>query len=162
MNENEAKHYSLQLMETSWAVYFTTIDVNGFPQTRAMDNLRNKERFPKLAGLFKNHDDDFWSLFDTNTSSAKMDQIKKNPAVSVYYCEPREFRGLMLGGFMEIVTDLELKKAIWQDYWTMYYPKGVDDPDYTVLSLYPRVAKYYHQLKKFTFTFNKKEQKKVA
>lgn len=157
MNRNEAKRLSLQLMEVAWAAYLTTIDERGFPQTRAVDNLRSKERFPKLAKLFKNHKDDFWVLFSTNTSSAKVSQIKKNPAVSVYYCEPREFRGLMLSGLIEVVTDPELKKALWHDYWVKYYPRGVNDPDYTVLSLHPREARYYHQLRKFHFTFTGKK-----
>jgi len=153
MNENEAKRLSLKLMESTWAAYLTTIDADGFPQTRAMDNLRNKKRFPKLAKVFQGHEDDFWVLFSTNTSSAKMNQLKRNPAVSVYYCKPKEFRGLMLSGLMEIVTDPDLKKAIWHDYWVKYYPKGVKDPDYTVLSLHPQKARYYHQLKKFAWEF---------
>lgn len=157
MNENEAKRFSIQLMETAWAAYLTTMDERGFPQTRAVDNLRSKERFPKLAKLFKNHEDDFWVLFSTNTSSAKVAQITKNHVASVYYCDPREFRGLMLGGLIEIVTDPDLKEAIWHDYWVKYYPGGINDPDYAVLSLFPREAKYYHQLKKFHFTFTEKK-----
>ena len=157
MKEDEARHLSLRLIEDAWATYVTTIDENGFPQTRAMDNLRSKERFPKLAKLFKPHQEDFWVLFSTNTSSAKINHIKRNPAVSIYYCKPREFRGLMLGGKMEIVTDPVLKKEIWHDYWTKYYPRGVGDPDYTVLSLYPNEAKYYHQLKRFSFNLKEKQ-----
>lgn len=33
MQFEEAKRLSLRLMETTWAVYFTTIDERGFPQT---------------------------------------------------------------------------------------------------------------------------------
>lgn len=159
MDENEAKRLSLQLMETSWSVYFTTIDEKDFPQTRAMDNLRSKERFPKLANLFKTHEDDFWILLSTNTSSAKMRHIKKNPVVCAYYCKPREFHGLMLSGTVEIVEDPKLKKAIWHDYWTQYYPKGVNDPDYTVLSLYPTHAKGWHRMNTFSFTLKGKKNK---
>ncbi len=163
MNENEAKRFSLQLMEVAWVVYLTTIDTNGFPQTRAVDNLRSKERFPNLAELFKDHENDFWVLISTNTSSAKVSHIKKNPAVSAYYCEPRAFRGVMLGGLAEIVTDTNLKKAIWHDAstkeydWTRYYPKGVNDPDYTILSLYPTHVKGWKGGQgKFSFTLKKK------
>ncbi|MDH5482177.1 MAG: pyridoxamine 5'-phosphate oxidase family protein [Candidatus Bathyarchaeota archaeon] len=152
MNENEAKHFSLQLMETAWAVYVTTIDEEGLPNTRAMDNLRSKERFPKLVNLFKTHEDDLWILLSTNTSSAKIEQIEKNPAVSAYYCEPRKFHGVMLNGMIEIAKDSELKKAVWHDYWTKFYPKGVDDPDYTLLSLHPTRAKGWHGEGSFSFT----------
>lgn len=161
MNEDEAKRLSLQLMESTWAAYLTTIDTNGFPHIRAMDNLRCKERFPKLVEFFKNHDDDFWILFSTNTSSAKVYQIKRNPYASVYYCnrglmcdycKQKENRGLMLRVTIEIVTDPNLKKAICHDYWLKYYPLGVDDPDYTVLSLYPIGGRYYQSLQKVAFT----------
>jgi len=160
MDENEVRLLSLRLMKTTWAAYLTTIDERGFPQTRAVDNLRSKERFPKLAGLFKNHEDDLWVLISTNTSSAKVDQIKKNPAVSAYYCEPREFRGVMLGGLIEVVTDTDLKKTIWQgcpDYWVKFYHKGVNDPDYTILSLYPTHVKGWKGGQgKFSFTLKGK------
>ncbi|MFQ6083395.1 MAG: pyridoxamine 5'-phosphate oxidase family protein [Candidatus Aminicenantia bacterium] len=156
MNDKEARRLSLELMEIAEAAYLTTIDRDGFPQTRAMFNLRRKEQFPGLSELFDKHQDDFLIYFTTNTSSLKMDQIKKNPAVSVYYCKPNEWRGLMLGGMIEIVTDPDLKKAIWQEGWEMYYPGGVDDPDYTILRVFPMFAKYYHQLNLVRFDLRRK------
>lgn len=155
MDENEAKRFSLGLMETSWAVYVTTIDENGFPRIRAMDNLRSKERFPKLANLFDAHKEDFWIPLSTNTSSGKMRHIMKNPQVAVYYCEPRKFRGVMLSGEVEIVRDLELKRALWHDYWTQYYPKGVNDPDFSLLSLYPAHAQGWAP-GRFSFTLGER------
>ena len=149
MNENEARQLSLEFMEIAEAAYVTTIDHNGFPQTRAMFNLRRKKQFPGLSELFKEHRDDFLIYFTTNTSSSKIDHIRKNPRVSVYYCKPSEWRGLMLSGEIEIVTDKEIKKAIWQEGWEMYYPGGPHDPDHTVLRLFPKFANYYHQLNSF-------------
>lgn len=151
MEEQEAKRLSLQLMDASWVAYLTTIDAHGFPQTRAVDNLRSKERFPRLATLFQRHDDDLRVLVSTNTSSTKVTHLRTNPKVAVYYCAPREFRGLMLGGLMTAVTDPGLKSAVWHDYWVKYYPRGVTDPDYTLLHLDPSEAKYYHRLQKCTF-----------
>ncbi len=52
----------------------------------------------------------------------------------------------MLGGEIEIVTEREIKEVIWQKDWEMYYPGGPDDPDHTILRLFPMFAKYYHQL----------------
>ncbi len=145
MNERKAKDLSLELMEIAEAAFFTTVDREGFPQTRAMLNLRNIASFPNLSGLFDKHRDDFLVYFTTNTSSSKIGQIVKNPKVSVYYCKPDDWRGLMLGGTAEIVLDSDLKKEIWQEGWELYYPGGVDDPDYTILLLRPRVGKYYHR-----------------
>ena len=67
MDSNEAQRLSLDLMATAEAAYVTTIDPDGFPQTRAMFNLRRKEQFPGLAALFKDHQDDFLVYFTTNT-----------------------------------------------------------------------------------------------
>jgi len=156
MNEKEAKRLSLELMESTEAVYLTTVDRDGFPQTRAMLNLRRKEQFPRLCQLFKKYQEDFLIFFTTNTSSAKVNHMKENPKVSVYYCKPSEWRGLMLSGEIEIVTNMDIKKALWQDGWEMYYPGGVTDPDYAILSLRPISAKYYHQLNFAAFNFSRK------
>ena len=151
MEEKDAVCLSLELMETAEAAIVTTIDPEGFPQTRAMFNLRRGEQFPGLAALFKKRPDDFLAYFTTNTSSSKIAHIKVNPRVSVYYCKPGEFRGLMLSGQVELVADRTEKERVWQKGWEQYYPGGVHDPDHTVLRLRPMIAKYYHQLEFFTF-----------
>jgi len=151
MDKKDALKLSIELMEIAEAAYVTTIDPDGFPQTRAMFNLRRKEQFPSLASRFKDHQNDFLVYFTTNTSSPKISHIKNNPKVSIYYCKPSEFRGLMLSGEMETVTDSSEKEKVWQKGWEMYYPGGVHDPDHTVLRLQPMAAKYYHQLNSFHF-----------
>ena len=71
MEEKEAKRLSLELLESVEVLYLSTIDSNGFPQTRAMGNLRNKEQHPSLAEIFSKHGDDFliWQQgFGTSTA----------------------------------------------------------------------------------------------
>lgn len=154
MNKKEATNLIIELMEISDACYLTTIDENNYPQTRAMLNLRNSSQYPGFIPIFKENNDNFLVYFTTNTSSQKVKQIQNNPNVSVYYSKPNEWRGLMLGGKIEIVTDKHIKKSIWQDNWTMYYPGGIDDNDYTLLRLEPKVLKLYHQLNFFTLHIN--------
>ena len=144
MDEREARQWALALMETADAAYLTTMDRHGFPQTRAMLNLRNKRQWPTLTEVFQGHEEDFLLYFSTNTSSAKMAQIRANPKVSAYFCNPAAFHGLMLAGTIELVTDQACKRRIWQDGWERYYPRGVNDPDYTLLCLLPTVAKGWH------------------
>jgi len=156
MKDPDAMQSGLQLLESADAAYLTTIDGDGFPQTRAMLNLRNSDQFPALSRLFSGLDERFVVYFTTNASSAKIEQIRRNPKVSVYYSIPAEWRGLMLGGVMEIVADSGLKKALWQKGWEMYYPGGDDDPDYAILRLSPMVAKYYHQLVSSVFDLGQK------
>ena len=146
MNEKEVRRLSLELMESAEAAYLTTIDHSGYPQTRAMLNLRKKEQYPELYQLFGKHQEDFLTYFTTNTSSTKIHQIKENRKISVYYCKPSDWRGLMLSGDIEIVSDRSIKESIWQKDWELYYPGGHTDPDYAILCLRPVTARCYHQL----------------
>lgn len=153
MEESEAKRLSLELMEMSKAAYLTTIDPNGFPHTRAMTNLRNKEQKPHLISLFRDHQRDYLIIFSTNTSSTKVKHVKDNPKVSVYYSRPEKWQGVMFGGEIEIVLDVELKRAIWEDGMERYYPSGYEDPDHTILRFRPQIAKGWDGEKFTTFAF---------
>lgn len=151
MELKEVKKLCLELMESSKAAYLTTINLEGYPITRAMFNLRNKEQFPEFSGLFKQLENKFEIYISTNTSSSKTEHIKKNPKISVYYCEPEDFKGVMFNGDVEIIEDMEIKKQIWLDWWTKYYREGLEDPDYTLLRLKPIEAQFYYKLQKTTF-----------
>ena len=153
----ELKKMCLELMETGKAAYLTTVGENSYPQIRAMLNLRNKEQYPGLEPLFKNHTEDFMSIFSTNTSSPKVKEIKNNRKVSTYYCKPSESRGVMFGGEIEIIEDPNMKKRLWQEGWERYYPSGYDDPDHTVLKLKPVIAKGWDQNRRFYFEIEGKK-----
>ena len=137
MNKKEIIQFTLQLMNTTEVAYFTTVS-NGVPYTRALENLRNEKKFPKASKMFTGHRDDLFVYFSTNTSSIKVKQIQKNPAVSAYYCKPKEYRGVMLGGSIRIITDQNVKEGLWEEGSERYYPEGVKDEDYTVLHLLPK------------------------
>lgn len=157
LDDMEIKKASLELIESADGAFLTTIDQNGYPQTRCMFNLRNKEQFPKLIDMFKDHQDDFMILFTTNTSSAKVSQINRNSAVSIYYCKPGAFHGLMLSGNIEILDDPRVKEELWHDGWERYYATGPNDPDHTVLKLLPALAKGWYKGRKFEFEFDIKK-----
>ncbi|MDD2620785.1 MAG: pyridoxamine 5'-phosphate oxidase family protein [Syntrophomonadaceae bacterium] len=148
-----AKDLARDLMEVAEAAYLTTMNSEGFPETRAMFNLRRKEQFPQLSALFQENRDNFLIYFTTNTSSRKIEQLRGNPNASVYYCWPGEWRGLNLVGNIEIVEDWDVKRSLWQDGWEMYYPGGFEDPGYAVIRMQPRFARYYHQLQMFQIDF---------
>lgn len=150
MDIDEMKKMCAALMGKSAAVYLTTIE-GGYPYTRAMLNLRNTKRYPNQVRLFADHQDDLLVYFSTNTASGKVRQIKANPRVSAYYCDPSHFHGLMLGGDIEIIDSPELRHALWNEGWEMYYPKGPDDPDHTVMRLLPKVAMGWYRATRFEF-----------
>lgn len=147
----EVKKSALQLISESKAAYLTTIDSDGVPITRAMFNLRNKEQFPEFSEFFQNLEDIFTIYISTNTSSTKVEHLKNNPLMCVYFCDADNFQGFMLGGSVEFIDDIKSKKNFWLDWWTRYYPKGVEDPDYTLLRLKPKTARYYYKLKQVNF-----------
>jgi len=151
MEEKELKQKCLNLMETANAIYLSTIGSDGFPHIRMMSNLRNKEENPGLVEILKKYKDDFMIHFVTSKSSTKMQQIKANPKVSAYLCNPAEFRTLMLSGEVEEVTDQEFKKQLWQDGWEMHWPGGADDPEFTVIKLSPSFAKGMYKEGPFEF-----------
>jgi len=53
---------------------------------------------------------------------------------------------------MEVCEDPATKQQIWREGDTMYYPKGVTDPDYCVLKFTAETARYYSNFKSETFT----------
>ncbi len=152
MDTATIKEVSRQLIESAEAAYLTTIGSDGFPDTRAMLNLRNTTQYPGLAHFFSSLDP-FQLYFSTNTSSSKVRQMQENPNVSVYYCQPKSFHGVMFGGKIEIIEDVSIKQALWQPGWEIYYPKGFDDPDHTVLRLSPLFLRGWYQLQRLELTF---------
>lgn len=149
MEDKRAMRLCTGLMGEAKAAYLATIDQNGYPETRAMLNLRNAEKYPGLAGFFRDRHPDITPYFTTNKSSPKIRRIVADPKACVYYSKPDEWRGLMIAGRLEVVEDEGLKKELWQKGWTMYYPGGVEDPDYAVIRLRPAFIQGYHQFEHY-------------
>ncbi len=153
MDEKEIRKACLELLESADAAYVTTIDQEGYPQTRCMFNLRNRSKFPKLIEVFEDHKDDFMILLTTNTLSEKVAHIKKNPAACLYYCNPDEFHGLMLSGRLQIVDDHRIRERLWHEGWERYYATGPNDPDHTILRFVPAKAKGWYKGRAYAFEF---------
>ena len=152
MDTATIKEVSHTLIESAEAAFLTNIGRDGFPDTRAMLNLRNAAQYPGLRDFFSKRDP-FQLYFSTNTASRKVAQMKENPNVSVYYCQPKSFHGVMLGGKIEIVEDDNIKQALWQPGWEIYYPKGFNDPDHTVLRMSPLFLRGWYHLQRLELTF---------
>ena len=76
-------------------------------------------------------------------TKAMVRQYKSNPQACIYFCDKRFYRGAMLTGTMEVLEDAEVKKMLWQEGDTMYYPLGVTDPDYCVLRFTAVKGRFY-------------------
>jgi len=157
MDKKELRAACLDLMATAEVVYLAAIESDGYPRIRAMLNLRNRAQYPDHAALYAGHDDDFMVYVATNTSSKKRKDIEANPRVGLYYCRPTEFLGMSLVGDVEIVGDAATKEAVWADGWERYFPTTgrPDDPDYTLLRLYPKSARGWTGSETFELTFDR-------
>jgi general stress protein 26 len=156
MDTNDVRKHCLEIMAQAPAVYMTSVGDDGYPRTRGMLNLRNSKQYPLHVGLYAEHDADFMVYISTNTSSRKRAEIEANPRISLYYSLPESFLGVGLVGDAEIIDDLAIKRAVWVDGWERYYPeRGTpEDPDYTVLRVYPVEAHGWLAGTKFQFGFD--------
>ncbi|MDR1368784.1 MAG: pyridoxamine 5'-phosphate oxidase family protein [Dysgonamonadaceae bacterium] len=141
MNLTAKQKECLEVMENASFVELTTIDNQGFPSTRAMLNLRNKQQYPKLLELYSTENNPLTVYLTTNTSSEKMREITGNKKSCLYFCQPESFHGILLQGTIEQVTDKAFKQKVWQDGWEIYYPDG--EEDYSVLRFVPDKLKTY-------------------
>jgi general stress protein 26 len=92
--------------------------------------------------------------FSTNTSSKRVQQIKKDKRACVYYVDENNFRGLMLVGTIDILQDEKSRKMLWAEGAEVYYPLGINDPDYSVLRFTALWGNYYHGLSNITFSID--------
>lgn len=118
--------------------FIGSVDTEGFPNMKAMLPPRKREGIRTF-------------YFTTNTSSMRVRQFKKNNRSCIYFCDKRFFRGVMLKGTMEVLTDPSSKELIWEEGDTLYYKEGVTDPDYCVLRFTAVCGRYYSNFKSEDF-----------
>ncbi|MDD3416325.1 MAG: pyridoxamine 5'-phosphate oxidase family protein [Lachnospiraceae bacterium] len=126
------------LIDKQGVAYISSIDNEGYPNTKAMLPPRKREGIKVF-------------YFTTNTSSMRVAQYRSNPKACIYFCDKRFFRGVMLKGTVEVLEDEITKEMIWQENDTMYYPKGVTDPDYCVLRFTAQKGRFYSNFKSENF-----------
>lgn len=127
---NEQEKIICELADNQKTAFLGSINEQGFPNIKAMLQTRKREGIH----IF---------YFSTNISSMRIDQYLKNPKACVYFCNQDTFVGVMLLGYMEILTDDENKRMIWCKGDEIYYPKGVTDPDYCVLRFTAQSGRIY-------------------
>lgn len=126
------------LIDKQGVAFIASVSEDGFPNMKAMLPPRRR----KGIKVF---------YFTTNASSMRTAQYRKNPNASIYFCDKRYYRGVMLTGKMEVLEDADSKQMIWREGDTLYYPKGVTDPDYCVLKFTARSGRYYANFKSESF-----------
>ena len=122
--------------------YISSIDQNGFPNTKAMLKPRKRNGIKEI-------------YLSTNTSSLKVKNFKNNSKACLYFCDKKHYRGIMLKGTVEILEDQESKDMIWKIGDRIYYPKGKTDSDYCVIKFNSIKARYYSNFKSVDIEIDK-------
>lgn len=131
MNEG-VKREIRKLRQESEIAYITSVNGEGYPQVKGM--------------LVLEHDELDVQYFSTNLSAKRTQQFLCNPKASVYYCNVAEYKGALFTGSMAVCTDERTKRHLWREGFELYYPEGVQDPDYCVLRFTADTVNYYHHL----------------
>ena len=126
------------IVDKQTIAFLGSVDQEGFPNIKAMLQPRNRVGIR----IF---------YFSTNTSSMRVAQFKANDHSCIYFCDRRFFKGVMLKGTIEVLTDPASKEMIWHPGDTMYYKEGVTDPDYCVLKFTAFSGRYYSGFKSEDF-----------
>ncbi|MDD2956573.1 MAG: pyridoxamine 5'-phosphate oxidase family protein [Oscillospiraceae bacterium] len=126
------------LIDKQGVAFIASISEDGFPCIKAMLPPRGRVGIREF-------------YFTTNTASLRVAQYRKNPKASIYFCDRRFYRGVMLTGQMEVLEDAESREMVWRPGDTLYYPGGVTDPDYCVLRFVAQSGRYYAKFKTETF-----------
>lgn len=131
----KSKEQILEFIQKQKVAFIASVDNEGFPNMKAMLTAR------KIEG------NSFY--FTTNTLSLRVSQYRANEKASIYFFSKGRFRyeGVMLIGTMEVLEDDKTKQDIWQIGDTMFYKKGVTDPDYCVLKFTAIKGRHYCDLK---------------
>ena len=129
------------IIDRSGTAMIGSVDGEGFPNMKAMLPPRKREGISEF-------------YFTTNTSSMRVKQYLENPKASIYFYDKRFYRGVMLKGTMEVLTDSKSKEEIWREGDEIYYPLGVTDSDYCVLKFTAQSGRYYSNFRSEDFLVN--------
>ena len=122
-----------EIMTSSKTCALITLDHEGRPRARTMD--------PFLP------ESDFTIWFGTNPKSRKVNQIKNNPKVTLYYLENNSSGYVVIHGTATIVNDQSEKDKWWKTEWDAFYPNNTDD--YQLIKVSPQrmeVISYTHSI----------------
>lgn len=105
------------IMKAAETAVIALIDEDGFPRASTISCL-------KTEGI--SH-----AWFSTGLSSGKARCLAGNKKASLCFCDGSNNVTLM--GTVEILTEPEIKKELWLDWFIDHFPGGVDDPNYCIL-----------------------------
>ncbi len=129
-----------EIMTTANTCALITLDNEGRSRVRTMDPF--------------DPETDLTVWFGTNPKSRKVDQIKNDPCVTLYYLDNDESGYVMIQGIAQIVDDQKEKEKRWKDKWKVFYPNKPEG--YVLIKVSPtwmEVISYSHGILGDTLTW---------
>lgn len=99
-----------EIMDASSTCALITLDYEFVPMVRIMDP------FPPES--------DFTVWFGTKAESRKVNHIKNNPNVSLYYQDSDTSGYVVIHGKAQIIDDQKEKQKRWKEAWETFYPNN--------------------------------------
>ena len=137
--ENKEPHFdrdtiiiaAKKMMEAARYCALITSDETGYPSARTMDP------FPPI--------DEMVVWFGTNINSKKVQEIKNDPKVTLYYQSPNEVGYVLIKGKAFLLDDTLKKQTYWKKEWSRFYSD--DKSNYTLIKVVPdklEIIDYQH------------------
>ena len=126
---------AVQLMEKARHSALTTIGLDGHPQSRIVDP------FPP--------EPDMTVWIATNPVTRKVEQIKKDSRITLFYFDPSGPGYVTLLARAELVTDPVEKAKHWKEDWAAFYKDKNRGEDYVLIRCKPfrlELVSYAHDL----------------
>jgi general stress protein 26 len=105
--------------------------------TTIVDGVIAHSRPMRIADI--SEDATLW--FVTNRHSAKVDEILHDANVVVTMQGEGKF--LSLNGKAQVVEDRQRIQELWSEKWKVWFPKGQNDPQVTLLAITPDSGEYW-------------------
>lgn len=102
---------------------FITIGEDGYPQARMVDPIPP--------------DADFTIWFATNPLTRKVDQVRRNPQVTLSCFDAGTSSYVTLLGRGSLVTNATEKQRHWKSDWAAIYPNGSKSNDFMLIRITP-------------------------
>ncbi len=112
-----------ETMSAARYCFLVTLDEAGQPQARLMD--------PFEPGT------DLTVWLATNPKTRKVDQIRRDPRVTLAYSDAQGHGYVALIGRARLVEDLSERRRRWKPDWTPFYPDGPEGEDYVLIEVTP-------------------------
>lgn len=107
-----------RIVESSPFCTVVTLGRNGRLRARTMSRLNS---------LDERHLD-----FPTDLGSAKVEDVRSDPRVTLFFVDPRTRNTASLYGTAEVITEPQVKERCWQEALRHHFPEGHADPVFAV------------------------------